>query len=274
MEENLENKMYEIKENNQKRRTSHNGLLSFLTAVILCCIFWGVTLYLHDGHIANGQQKIINTYVRQMKRFEAENNVHGAKEWKDEKELEKFHQEVKTLLELEFNRVQNEFEALEIWAGILTVIFLIFSFYSLFKTEQLENQSRDGMAKIRNLNIEGQNKLDLFDSNSKSKLAAIDNSIEDLKNKTTEKLNEIIKKGLKGSVSEFDTTAKELLTKYKIELDDLISKHKLEIKKEYDMYAQKLQENLDKENDSSDNREDEFDEEELKRDKDADSRED
>lgn len=40
------------------------------------------------------------------------------------------------------------------------------------------------------------------------------------------------------------------------------------------MYAQKLQENLDKENDSSDNREDEFDEEELKRDKDADSRED
>lgn len=271
MEEKYDNKSKEIKGRAQREGASHNGLLSFLIAVIICCGFWAVTLYLHDGHIANGQQKIINTYVQQMKRYEADNNVHGAKGWKEGKELEKFHQEVKALLELEFNRVQNEFEALEIWAGILTVIFLIFSFYSLFKTEQLENQSREGMESIRRLNIEGKTKLEEFDSSSKSKLAAIDNSIVDLKDKTTKELNEIIKKGLNGSVSEFGTTAKELLTKYKTELDDLISKHKLEIKKEYDMYAQKLQDNMNKENDSSDGGEDELDEEELKRDKDADS---
>lgn len=45
--------------------------------------------------------------------------------------------EIRSLLQLEFNKIQNEYEALEIWAGILTVVFLIFSFYSLFKTEQI-----------------------------------------------------------------------------------------------------------------------------------------
>ena len=272
MEEKYDNKSKEIKGRAQREGASHNGLLSFLIAVIVCCGFWAVTLYLHDGHIANGQQKIINTYVQQMKRYEADNNVHGAKGWKEGKELEKFHQEVKALLELEFNRVQNEFEALEIWAGILTVIFLIFSFYSLFKTEQLENQSREGVAKIRELNIEGQTKLDLFDTNSNSKLKAIDESIEGLKKETTEKLDEIIKKGLNVSVSNFDATAKELLTKYKSELVDLVGKHKSEIKKEFDMYAQILKNKME-EIHSSDSSEDDFDEEEMKRDIEADSRE-
>lgn len=34
--------------------------------------------------------------------------------------------ETKALLELEFNKIQNEYETLALWAGILTIVFLIF----------------------------------------------------------------------------------------------------------------------------------------------------
>ncbi len=56
--------------------------------------------------------------------------------------------EMRTLLQLEFNKMQNEYEALELWAAILTVVFLIFSFYSFFKTENLEEQGQQSIGRI------------------------------------------------------------------------------------------------------------------------------
>lgn len=59
--------------------------------------------------------------------------------------------EVRSLLQLEFNKIQNEYEALEIWAAILTVVFLIFSFYSFFKTEKLEEDGRKSINRINEM---------------------------------------------------------------------------------------------------------------------------
>ena len=36
------------------------------------------------------------------------------------------------LLELQYAKIQHEYESIQIWYGILTVIFLVFSFYSLY----------------------------------------------------------------------------------------------------------------------------------------------
>lgn len=59
--------------------------------------------------------------------------------------------EIRSLLQLEFNKIQNEYEALEIWAAILTVVFLIFSFYSFFKTEKLEEDGRKSISRINEM---------------------------------------------------------------------------------------------------------------------------
>lgn len=59
--------------------------------------------------------------------------------------------EIRSLLQLEFNKIQNEYEALEIWAAILTVVFLIFSFYSFFKTEKLEEDGRKSINRINEM---------------------------------------------------------------------------------------------------------------------------
>ena len=42
-------------------------------------------------------------------------------------EMQLLRDEIKSLLQLEFNKMQNEYESLEIWSSILTIIFLIFS---------------------------------------------------------------------------------------------------------------------------------------------------
>ena len=63
--------------------------------------------------------------------------------------------ETKALLELEFNKIQNEYETLALWAGILTIVFLIFSFYSMFKTDELLNQGREGVKELSSLKVDG-----------------------------------------------------------------------------------------------------------------------
>lgn len=56
---------------------------------------------------------------------------------------------IKGILEQGYSKIQSEYESVEIWIGIVTVVFLIFSFYSLFKTETLERQSRDAAHRIQ-----------------------------------------------------------------------------------------------------------------------------
>lgn len=51
-------------------------------------------------------------------------------------------QDVQALLELQSNKIQSDFTILSIWAGILMIVFLIFSIYSMFKTDELVKQSR------------------------------------------------------------------------------------------------------------------------------------
>lgn len=68
--------------------------------------------------------------------------------------------EIRSLLQLEFNKLQNEYESIEVWAAILTVIFLIFSFYSLFKTERLEEKGYQSISKIEELESNAHNNLE------------------------------------------------------------------------------------------------------------------
>ncbi len=56
--------------------------------------------------------------------------------------------DTKNQLSLEFNKLQNEYYTLQLWGGILTIVFLIFTFYSLFKTDDLMKQGHDGLEKL------------------------------------------------------------------------------------------------------------------------------
>lgn len=78
--------------------------------------------------------------------------------------------ETKALLELEFNKIQNEYETLALWAGILTVVFLIFSFYSMFKTEELLKQGKQGLSELDDIKERGEGRVADFTERSSESL--------------------------------------------------------------------------------------------------------
>lgn len=263
------------KSSNEKdvKKTSHCVLVAFLSALFLCCGLYGFAIYLHNGHIIEGQNRIIRTYAHQMEKIESSKTPMNMREIRRDNEVKAFHQEVKSLLELEFNRIQNEFEAIEIWTGILTVIFLIFSFYSLFKTEQLENQSRDELKRIKKISEDGETKLGAFDTNSNNALASVNTKIENLVKNTKEQIDSLLKKGQTNALNDFDKRAKEILDAYITKLTELVTKNQTMVEKSYDLYQKKLQSMIEKDSDLGDHGEEELDEEELNKNQDDEEKE-
>lgn len=166
-------------------------------------------------------------------------------------------------MELEYNRIQNEFEAIEIWTGVLTVIFLIFSFYSLFKTEQLENQSRDELAKLKKLFEDGQLKLGRFDANSETALTKLNTSVDEIKKNVKDQIDGLFSKGQTDALTDIGKRAKGILETYKTQIEEMLSTNQQSIEKNFDLYLKKLQSVIDKDLDMGDFGEEELDEEEL-----------
>lgn len=63
--------------------------------------------------------------------------------------------QTKSLVDLHLNKVDNEYTNITIWAAILTVIFLVFSFFSIMKTEELISQGKESIQDIKKLKEEG-----------------------------------------------------------------------------------------------------------------------
>lgn len=245
------------------KKLSHNILVAFFSAALLCCGLYGFVIYLHNGHIVEGQNRIIRIYNSQMNKMESAKLSLNIRDSQREKEMSAFHEEVKSLLELEYNRIQNEFEAIEIWTGVLTVIFLIFSFYSLFKTEQLENQSRDELAKLKKLFEDGQLKLGKFDANSETALTKLNTSVDEIKKNVKNQIDGLFSKGQTDALTDIDKRAKGILETYRTQIEEMLSTNQQSIEKSFDLYLKKLQSVIDKDLDMGDFGEEELDEEEL-----------
>ena len=59
--------------------------------------------------------------------------------------------QTKSMIDLHLNKVEHEYSNLTIWAAILTILFLVFSFYSIYKMDELIQQGNDGVKDIRSL---------------------------------------------------------------------------------------------------------------------------
>ena len=97
--------------------------------------------------------------------------------------------DTKAMLELEMSKIQNEHETLGIWAGILTIVFLIFSFYSLFKTDDMVKQGREGLDKLNQLKRDADNKLDELRQRGDSGIAQFEEDSQKVINSANSRLD-------------------------------------------------------------------------------------
>ena len=76
--------------------------------------------------------------------------------------------QVKTMLDLHLNKVEHEYSNITLWAAILTILFLVFSFYSIFKVDDLVHQGHEGIFEIRNLKKDGDDSIQTIRTNGET----------------------------------------------------------------------------------------------------------
>lgn len=86
--------------------------------------------------------------------------------------------QTKSMIDLHLNKVEHEYSNLTIWAAILTILFLVFSFYSIYKMDELIQQGNEGVKDIRNLKKDGENLIEKLEATSKSEIEKTRNQID------------------------------------------------------------------------------------------------
>jgi predicted PurR-regulated permease PerM len=150
------------------------------------------------------------------------------------------------LLELHLNKVEHEYSNITIWAAVLTILFLVFSFYSIFKMDELVQQGHEGVRDIRKLTDKGEHIIKTIKndgntllSDTRNKLATFTNDQQLMIAKTTEgliklandgnnRIDEFIKKAYI-SIEEINKIREQSTELYKQQLEKINSDYDLKI---------------------------------------------
>jgi len=187
----------------------HRLVICFFTAMLICTVVYGIVAYIHYRSFVCSQERLVQLYQDNIEKAgDGRQLPANAYLQRYAKEQGTFQQEVKSMLDLEFNRIQHEFESLEIWAGVLTVIFLIFSFYSLFKTEQLEQQGKAALKEVINTQIKGDKLLEKLEKDKVDKINSIDLSFDSWKRIKEVSIKKLLSKKSKEYQNELAETYK------------------------------------------------------------------
>lgn len=154
-------------------------------------------------------------------------------------------------VQLHIDKMNSSVSTFELWAAVLTIIFLVFSFYSLYKVDELVKQGREGVDSIKKLKKEGENSVLSFNSKSTD---ALDSMNEQIKNAIDEQSNLMLEKydlmdaSLKERTSDLSRVSDQIMK----ELADYKSKiaaESIEIearKKRFNEYVSKSMEDFDR----------------------------
>lgn len=93
---------------------------------------------------------------------------------------------IESLLQLQTNLQHSQFTLLSIWTGILMIVFLVFSLYSMFKTDELVKQARESIDTIGNSKAEVDRKIQDIDTK-------VETEVERIKTVSNEYIGEIKK---------------------------------------------------------------------------------
>lgn len=91
------------------------------------------------------------------------------------KSIESYMAMSKELLELQSTKIQSDYAILSLWAGILMIVFLVFSIYSMFKTDEILRQSREGLKAIEATEKEADTIIDRVETKTNEEINKVSN---------------------------------------------------------------------------------------------------
>ena len=99
--------------------------------------------------------------------------------------------QTKAMIDLHLTKIDHEYNNITMWAAILTILFLVFSFYSIFKMDELIQQGREGIKDIKRLKKEGDDSITYVKTKNNEQIAKLKEETESITEDYKEKLKNI-----------------------------------------------------------------------------------
>lgn len=106
--------------------------------------------------------------------------------------IQDFMQTTHSMLEIETSKIQSDFTVLSLWAGILMIVFLVFSIYSMFKTDEILRQSREGLKAIHANEEKSAAMIETIESKVVEELHKVDSKATDERKRIKESADEVL----------------------------------------------------------------------------------
>ncbi len=122
-------------------------------------------------------------------------------------EYEVHNKEMETLLKLQSSKIQSDFTLLSVWAGILMIVFLIFSIYSMFKADEMVKQGREALKALEETKIHADDEVRRIDDVIKKEMDKVKDTasaeMQRLSNETQDSIKQV-KEEMNSSSQGFD----------------------------------------------------------------------
>lgn len=87
------------------------------------------------------------------------------------------------LLELQYTKIQSDYAILSLWAGVLMVVFLVFTIYSMFKTDEILKQSRVGLKAVEDAEEKVDKVIKSVENRTKDEIKKVSETAKEEKNR-------------------------------------------------------------------------------------------
>lgn len=141
--------------------------------------------------------------------------------------MREYMQSTQNILELQSDKIQADFTLLSLWAGILMIVFLIFSIYSMFKTDELMKQGREGLRAIEASKAKADEQVETIDKKVEGEIQKVTDAasreVQVLKDKSNESINQLIE-SIQGEKDNFNSIVAQKAEDFQKVYEDYVKK--------------------------------------------------
>lgn len=208
----------------------HKFLWTIVIATILAvCCFAYIAVSFNKSHekIVEAHQKSIDSIHALLEPAMISNDSCYYVNEQLSHSIELHIQTSKDVLELQSVKIQSDFTVLSLWAGILMIVFLVFSIYSMFKTDELLKQSREGLKAIEATEKEADTIIDRVEVKTEQEIQKVTTkAIEETEKIQTEASNTIdeVKKEINEMRNSFSSDVAQKSSEFQNKYEEMMRK--------------------------------------------------
>lgn len=145
--------------------------------------------------------------------------------------------QAKNMLELHLDKVEHEYGNITMWAAILTLIFLVFSFYSMFKLEEYIKQGKEAAKEIETLRDKSLTQINSVTENHKG---VLNKALSSFNEKTTNLISTYEQK-LETEIFSLQSQALTNVQEYKDAMDKEVDILQQNASKRYEVLSERAE---------------------------------